>query len=494
MHESLIVAWTIIVCSLAGGACSGPTTASSVCNQNDDCAHGEVCVDGGCTEADADNDGYDGTIDCDDLDGAVATTCSLFGDGRDGDLEVTEPYDITRNGGVVKFVEDSSDEVLLRVDNVDQLAVGDLVLIIDLQGEAAGGWEVATIAEVLDANTIRLASALARSYPVLDRVYLQRIPQYSSVSIRAGGSITAAGWRPRSTDGVERGSGVVTFAVQGVLEIDEAGSVAANAIGFRGGSAEQHPEDHTGWVRTTGGRRHAAGAGGAGGCLYVPGGNCAEDGNAGDTANSGLRNATPVDDTSQVFLGGGGSQGGSGGRGGNRGAGPAGGAARPGGGIVLIWARQAVLNGTIVALGGAGGHGGKGGDGGQAACGGFIPNVTCGGGGGGGGKGGQGSAGGSIQLVVAHLAFPETAVHMSAAGGPGGAGGAGGADGPQVDGLFKSRPGQGLAGSAGPSGSPGAVRVQAALVNEAPITDQASLLDLAAVVGGGAYGFLELLP
>jgi hypothetical protein len=36
--------------------------------------------------------------------------------------------------------------------------------------------------------------------------------------------------------------------------------------------------------------------------------------------------------------------------------------------------------------------------------------------------------------------------------------------------------------------------VQAALVNEAPITDQASLLDLAAVVGGGAYGFLELLP
>lgn len=129
--------------------------------------------------------------------------------------------------------------------------------------------------------------------------------------------------------------------------------------------------------------------------------------------------------------GGGGAGGDSAGPGNDGGGGGGGGAAGTNGGHMVVFAKNIVLNGDILATGGAGGNGGNGGD-----------NSGDGAGGG----GGAGGAGGSGGLLVIGYNSKTGSGTISAAGGAGGNGGTGGTGG----GLGNGEDGNnGSAGTAG---------------------------------------------
>ncbi len=92
----------------------------------------------------------------------------------------------------------------------------------------AGNYEFVTVASV-SGNTITLATScntLLHTYTSAAQVV--RVPQYSSVTVAAGGSITGLAWNGAT-------GGVVAMNVSGALTLNNtSGSIVATGIGFRG--------------------------------------------------------------------------------------------------------------------------------------------------------------------------------------------------------------------------------------------------------------------
>jgi hypothetical protein len=125
------------------------------------------------------------------------------------------------------------------------LAVGDLVLIIQMQGatigtlndatygnvsdyNAAGNYEFAGVAAIAG-NVITLGCALKNAYTVAGNAQVIRVPQYDTLTITSAGSITAPAWN--GTVG-----GVV--AVQAATTLQLNGSIDVTGTGFRGGTVD----------------------------------------------------------------------------------------------------------------------------------------------------------------------------------------------------------------------------------------------------------------
>lgn len=127
----------------------------------------------------------------------------------------------------------------------DALATGDLLLLIQMQGatietaatdatwgqvNALGGAGLYEMVEVLgvDAanNTVTLSCALKNAYSVAGATQVVRVPQYDSLTISSGASITAPAWN--GTVG-----GVV--AVHAKSTVTLTGDIDVSALGFRGG-------------------------------------------------------------------------------------------------------------------------------------------------------------------------------------------------------------------------------------------------------------------
>lgn len=128
------------------------------------------------------------------------------------------------------------------------LAVGDLLLIVQMAGATinaadtttggisnygnvtslnnAGNYELAGVASI-SGNTITLACNLKKSYTVAGKAQVIRVPQYTTLTISSGGSITATAWN--GTVG-----GVVAVQAATTLELD--GTIDVSAKGFRGGT------------------------------------------------------------------------------------------------------------------------------------------------------------------------------------------------------------------------------------------------------------------
>jgi hypothetical protein len=396
---------------------------------------------------------------------------------------------------------------VLTLDEVPQaLAAGDELLVIALKKGAAspnangiGYYETARV-QSIEGQRVTVSANLVNNYDgANDVVLVQRVPNYSQITIRNGATLTANAW-----DGTK--GGVLAIRVNGKLTIEQGGVIEMSQKGFRGarvGQGEGYPENFDGRVETGGGDANfqngggvpdANGHGGRGGYCYYRGHGdpSAMQGAAGQGGGAGAHchqyfttdqvsggggaprdpGANPTQEatiSSRIFLGGGGANGGGGGAGGNYyncggdrigkrdgrgGVAPGGGRGCTdgnsrsgnggnglpggnGGGIVLVWADDVeAANGvTIRANGGDGGPGGGGGGGGH---------VT---GGGGGGAGGGGAAGGSV-LVTARIRNIGTR-NIEANGGLGGGGGGGGGSG---------HSGPGGAG-AGPNGGGGGASV-----------------------------------
>ena len=127
------------------------------------------------------------------------------------------------------------------LNNPTPLQVGDLLLIIQMQGASidntntinygnilsyngAGNYEFAYVVGIVG-NTITLSCPLQQSYTTTGRTQIIRVPQYQQLTIQAGASVTASAWNGT------RGGIVAIYAETLLLN----GQINASALGFRGG-------------------------------------------------------------------------------------------------------------------------------------------------------------------------------------------------------------------------------------------------------------------
>ncbi len=175
------------------------------------------------------------------------------GDGGDGPLVVSGTVDLATTGlapswNVVSFSSDAEGRAratLTNPDDVTGLAVGDEVLLIELQGTLAehartGNHEFLRILAI-DGVQVTFETALAQTYGEdpdngalgttqgSHRVMLLRVPHFSDVTIEDGGMLTAPAW-----DGSK--GGVLAFRVAGTLVAQGSGRIDMSGRGYRGGA------------------------------------------------------------------------------------------------------------------------------------------------------------------------------------------------------------------------------------------------------------------
>ena len=139
------------------------------------------------------------------------------------------------------------------------LSAGDLLMIYQAQGAAinitntinygevtalngAGTYELARVASV-NANTITLSCATKQAYTVAGHVQIIRVPQYTTLTVNSGASVTAVHWGSPSFGSVDPSASVLRRGGFNALlanTIINNGSIDANAAGFRGGTRDNN--------------------------------------------------------------------------------------------------------------------------------------------------------------------------------------------------------------------------------------------------------------
>ncbi|MEC9398143.1 MAG: cell envelope biogenesis protein OmpA, partial [Myxococcota bacterium] len=162
-----------------------------------------------------------------------------LGNGQDGAQTITAANTIIN--AYTGIASATAAATTFTVDNGAVVSTGDLVMLwqtsgaansppnigeqgpFDLSAVGAGHWEFARVTAV-NSNTITVADGLLQSYTSTAQVVV--VPEYTSLTVDAAGSITAKDW-----DG---DTGGITIAlVQGALDLQ--GDIDVTARGFRGG-------------------------------------------------------------------------------------------------------------------------------------------------------------------------------------------------------------------------------------------------------------------
>lgn len=380
-------------------------------------------------------------VTCLGTEACTAGACRLLalGNGADGPLAITA--DTTIDGVLTGALSIPAGTRVASVASTAGFAAGDLMLLHQTRGPGAGTYELGTV-EKIDtvASTITVARAVTHGFSSAGNARAQavRIPEYTTVSVAAGATLTAPPW-----DGTS--GGILVFEATGAVDV--AGAVDMTGRGFRGFS---HAPACAGGARyactsadTADGFAgesaagpalvsNAANGGGGGGsqdgqdCGAGAGGGHGTAGTAGTNGAGGVCRAAPqlggaagttagVDDLSIALL-----FGGAGGEGGGDedGAYPGGGG--NGGGIISIAAQSVTVSGVLRANGATGANG-------------VQVSAGCGGSGCGMGAGGGGAGGAIFVQATATVSLGANLVTAAGNGGgactcggmPGGSGGSG---------------------------------------------------------------------
>ncbi len=284
------------------------------------------------------------------------------GDGSDGALSLTASYNLNTTDSTADSDDNSTyaDGIAFKVDPVTattsgtmvklydtptnpSIAAGDEVLLMNLQGASGdtadvGNYEFLTISSVnTTSKEVSFTSAITNSYdgstPGNQKVVIQRIPQFTSVTLTSSGSITASPWNgltPQSVTGITGYyTGIVAFRATGTVSLASGTSISVNALGYRGGADRSadgglNGESYDGLPTDGGG----AGCGTTDNCaagVGVQGGGAGTDNNGASntTATRGGGGGGGAENTSDATNGGGGGAGGGYGGGGGGGGGSA---------------------------------------------------------------------------------------------------------------------------------------------------------------------------
>lgn len=168
--------------------------------------------------------------------------------GKDGAATITDVASIVNQYASLRSSVSSGTGTLEVTDIADlhsgsALSQGDLVLIIQMQGATikvasdssfgeitsygeAGNYEYIFV-ESVASNQITFTSSLQNSYSSTGKTQIIRVPQYTTLDLQSGASITAPAW-----DGTT--GGVVAFTASDTVTID--GTIEVSELGFRGGT------------------------------------------------------------------------------------------------------------------------------------------------------------------------------------------------------------------------------------------------------------------
>jgi hypothetical protein len=158
------------------------------------------------------------------------------GDGSDGPLVVSSVNQIVNDHAFLTGNENAGDTTI-TVSDSSGFVVDDEILLIQIQnssGGEAGTYEFKHISSIMG-NEITLTSSLDNSYysGSFDSVgatasQIVRVPQYTSVTIDSGSSITAPAWNGYT-------GGIVVFRAE-TVNINTGGSIDVSEKGYRGGA------------------------------------------------------------------------------------------------------------------------------------------------------------------------------------------------------------------------------------------------------------------
>ncbi len=284
---------------------------------------------------------------------AGTVSAQVFGTGADGPLNVTGSQTINNTRTALSATSNAG-QPILNVASTSGFTIGQEVLIHQTQGTGTGNYEFEKIASI-SPGTLTLQANLSNTYTQGGNSHAQVIwvPQYTNVTVQSGEILTANSWDGNS-------GGILVFRANGKVDVQIGGKIDVKGKGYRGGNAYSGYPDQLG---TQGeGTAGPAGTqvqspngngGGGGGFAFdnhsAGGGGGEHAGGAGaggafNGTNGIPGNVVGTPDLTHAFLGGGGgsgshSHGGQGTAGGN------------GGGIVLIFSKEAVVSGSIDASG-----------------------------------------------------------------------------------------------------------------------------------------------
>jgi hypothetical protein len=348
-------------------------------------------------------------------DGGMPPPPPRFGTGSDGGFDSggsADPNHPVILNSTHTPVSGSAGSSSITVGDGSKLAANNLVLLHDTQGANAGHWELARIQSV-SGNNVTLTGPLAHDYPGTDKCQLVTVPQYTDFIVRNGDNVTGPNWDGNS-------GGIVAFSATGTVTV--AGSLYQGAAGFRGpnhnpgcpqtyqcmpgnsGESATGPSQPSSKPNGAGG-----GGGGVGECNEGGGGSYGTAGTGSVMGGSAATECMPSSNspgeagavsgdadlrTTILF-------GGAGGEGGADGDSIAPGHGGNGGGIIMIFAAQVNVSGSIDASG----------DDGQDGAGNDRCATGCGSG------GGAGGAGGAIYFDTKTLSITG---NVTALGGKGG--------------------------------------------------------------------------
>jgi len=309
-----------------------------------------------------------------------------FGDGSDGSIIInssknlntddisTADGDSTADGFVSAVSDIDNNDV--TVANASGFSPGDKVLLINMQGSSSeyanvGAYEFLEI-DSINSNEITFTSDVQNTYGENNNsdlsgqlIVLQRVPEYTDVTIQSNGTLTSSAWNGGTY-------GVLAFYVSGTLDVQSGGEIDLEGLGYRGGLGGGH---NSGGKRGEGNRYgygsettsnlgNAAGGGegqaemywlsyppetdytsaGGGGGGYAASGSDGGRYCCGDVGQGG--SAVGDSPLTKIFMGGGGGGGGS-----DEQTGESGESGGKGGGIIIIYANTLTVSGNIYAGG-----------------------------------------------------------------------------------------------------------------------------------------------
>ena len=162
----------------------------------------------------------------------VATSGVNLGTGVDGALTISTTV-FTDNVKSAVVGTNNSGFNKIRVASVVGYSLGDEVLAITMQdantlGNLVGKYEFLTITSI-SLDTLRFNRSISNTYIASATLKHQviKVPQYTNVTINAGGILTCSAW-----NGIV--GGVVCFKAQGIVTVNASGSINAIGKGYRG--------------------------------------------------------------------------------------------------------------------------------------------------------------------------------------------------------------------------------------------------------------------
>ena len=172
----------------------------------------------------------------------TSPTTPAFADGgstgADGPLVVTQTttyVDPARYAVTDTLVAGSSLITLSATSAITDIGAGDEVLIINIDDLDGGNHEMAFVSQVAGV-VLTLTTPLTRSYDgTTDKIVVQRVPNYTTVTVENGGTLTAHAWDGSTGGLVVLRAQTMTVESGGVVTADGQGYDAAGDRGPGGG-------------------------------------------------------------------------------------------------------------------------------------------------------------------------------------------------------------------------------------------------------------------